>query len=210
METIPRHQCLIYDGPPSRGLPALAAMMREKLRQNYRCVYLNSPAMVAGMRSRLWMEGIDVAAQTARGSVLLTSDRIHLVEGRFDAGQMMQLIETSLNEALRDGFTGLWATGDMTWEMGQETDFQKLVEYEWRLEKFFQTHPALSGVCQYHAQTLPREMLRHSLVVHPGIFVNETLQLLNPDYASAERLTAAIAQHAELDAAIDRHCRSGA
>src|ERR1700744_4828110 len=69
MDMLPRHQCLIYEGDPTRHLRALAATLGEKLRRNYRCLYLNSPTMVEGMRSLLAAAGVDVAAATARGSL---------------------------------------------------------------------------------------------------------------------------------------------
>jgi hypothetical protein len=46
MQPSPRHQCLIYEGAPSKHLPALAAIIHDKLQQNHRCLYLNSPTMV--------------------------------------------------------------------------------------------------------------------------------------------------------------------
>jgi hypothetical protein len=51
MNAAPRNECLIYDGAPSRHLPSLAAAAKTRLEQGYRCLYLNSPVMVAGMRS---------------------------------------------------------------------------------------------------------------------------------------------------------------
>lgn len=208
MENVPRHQCLIYHGAPSQQLSALAATIQEKLRRNYRCLYLNSAPMVAGMRSALWAAGVDVAAEIAKGSLVCSSDRPHLIDDRFDPECMIRLLEDALHTALRDGYAGLWATGDMTWEMGKDQDFQKLVEYEWRLEKFFQSHPQLAGICQYHADTLPRHVLRQGLVAHPGIFVSETLQMVNPEFVSVERLAAAMAQSQRADSALDRLCGS--
>jgi hypothetical protein len=204
MEKPPRHQCLIYEGAPSRHLPAMAAMMREKLKQNHRCLYLNSPPMVAGLRSSLWASGVDVDAEMKRGAMVLTSRRTHLVDGRFNPDHLIHLLEAAFNDALRDGFAGLWATGDMTWEMGDNPDFTKLVEYECRLEEFIRKHPEMGGICQYHADTLPRTTLRQGLLVHPSIYVNETLQLINPDYTRPEHFTPALLQNPELDAKINR------
>jgi hypothetical protein len=33
---------------------------------------------------------------------------------------MMGTLEDALEQALVDGYGGLWATGDMNWEMGRE------------------------------------------------------------------------------------------
>ena len=84
----------------------------------------------------------------------------------------------------------------MTWEFGSEKDLTKLLKYETRREELFQQHPAISGICQYHADTLPREALREGLLAHPTLFVNETLSRLNPHYLHAT--------NSELDSAANR------
>ena len=99
---------------------------------------------------------------------------------------MIRTIEQALEKALDDGYAGLWATGDMTWEMGPSQTFSQLLEYEWQLEKLFRQHPQLSGICQYHADTLPRTTLRQGLASHPAIFVNATLSRINLNYLPPE------------------------
>jgi len=209
MEPVPRHQCLIYKGAPSKHLPALAAAMREKLRQNYRCLYLNSPPMVAGLRSYLAAAGVDVAREVTRSRLVLSADRNHLTDGSFDIDRMLRTLENLLNNALRDQCTGLWAVGDMTWELGPERDPARLLEYEWRLEKIFHQRPELGGICQYHADTVPREMMRQSLLVHPSIFINQTLSLINPHYLYSETHANQPDHSAGLDASVTRLCDSG-
>src|ERR1700733_12345401 len=146
MEAMPRHQCVIYDGSPARMLPAFADHIKQKLGENIRCFYLNSPTMVAGMKSYLFAAGVDVTYEVARGSLILSSDQSHLENGYFDTDHFLGVLENTLNQALSDGYQGLWATGDMTWELGPDTDLGKLNEYEWRLEKLFKKYPALSGI----------------------------------------------------------------
>jgi len=70
----------------------------------------------------------------------------------------------------------------MTWEFGRAKDFSQLLEYEWRLEQFFQKRPEIEGICQYHADTLPPEAMKQACVSHPAIFISETLSLVNPYY----------------------------
>jgi MEDS: MEthanogen/methylotroph, DcmR Sensory domain len=180
-----RHQCLIYEGSPSQHLPALAATLKQKLDDNYRCLYLNSPVMVAGLRSCLAARGLDVFHHTSKGSLVLSSERHHLLEGCFDADRMLADLDDAVESSLKEGYKGLWATGDVSWEFGPQKDFSKLLEYETRLEEFLQRHPALSGICQYHADRLPPEALRQGLLTHPSIFINETLSRINPHYLHA-------------------------
>ncbi len=206
MTPLPRHQCLIYDGAPSRHLAMLAVIVRQKLQQSFRCLYFNSIPMVAGMRSYLAAAGVDVARETDEASLMLTSNQDHLLDGSFDPERMIQGLEDALQQALLDGYVGLWATGDMTWEFGPTKDFSKLLEYEWRLEELFRKHPQLNGICQYHADTLPRTVLQKGLMVHRGLFINETLSLINPHYHPPGSFDLEPSQEAELEELLQRIC----
>ncbi|HEX5280936.1 MAG TPA: MEDS domain-containing protein [Micropepsaceae bacterium] len=179
----PRHQCLIYAGAPSDQLKGLAATIAAKLNAGYRCLYLNSPPMVAGIRTHLAAIGRDVEQDMADGRVVLSSSRDHLVDGKFDPRHMLSSLKAAHDAALSSGFAGLWASGDMSWEFGPEQDFARLVEYEQELEAFLQANPTICGICQYHSDILPREALRTGLTLHPALYVNETLARLNPHYA---------------------------
>jgi hypothetical protein len=208
MEPLPRHQCLVYEGAPSLHLPALARALNGKLHDNFRCLYLNTRPMVAGMLSYLAATGVDVTHETRKGSLVLVSEQQHLVHGRFDVQRMMGTLEEALDQALTDGYAGLWATGDMTWEMGPEKDFSRLLDYEWLLEKFFHTHPQLGGICQYRADTLPREAVRQGLIAHPTIFLNATLSVLNPHHVPSGFFTDDAVRNPDLDSALHRLCQS--
>lgn len=177
---------MIYKGAPSRHLQALAVVAGQKLKENRRCLYLDTPPMVAGMRCYLSAVRVDVEQEAAKGSLVLSSDRSHLVDGRFDVDAMLRMLEDTVSQALRDGYAGLWAAGDMTWELGPQNDFSKLMEYEWRLEEAFQKHPQLCGICMYHRDTLPTEALAVGLESHRSVFINETLSRVNPHYVQAD------------------------
>lgn len=142
--------------------------------------------MVAGLRSSLSAEGVDVASEIEKGRLVLSSEPVVSEEGEFDVDSMLQKLEEAVDQATRDGCKGLFATGDMTWELGSEKNFSKLLEYEYKLDDLFQKWPTLSGVCQYHRDTLPPEVLRKALLTHPLIFVNETLSRINSLYVPSD------------------------
>lgn len=185
MKSIPRHQCLIYRGNPADQLAGLALHIRKRLEANYRCLYLNSPEMVAGIRAYLTSSGLDVHEAVTQGRLILSSGQDHLTDGAFDATRMLDMLRDEIARALKDGYAGLWASGDMAWEFGPAKDYRMLVEYERALEAMFHTHPALSGVCQYHADVLPDHVVESGLCLHPSLYVNETLSRLNPHYVAA-------------------------
>ena len=185
-KTLPRHQCLMYAGAPSDQLKGLAASISAKLNSGYRCMYLNSHPMIAGIRSHLAALGRDVEKDIADQRLILSSDRTHLADGKFEPQRMLELLKSALDAALRSGFAGLWASGDMSWEFGPEQDFTRLAEYERGLEALLQSDPAICGICQYHTDILPPEIVHNGLVLHPALYVNETLARLNNHYAPGE------------------------
>lgn len=176
---------MIYDGPPSRTLGALVTVIREKLSGGFRCMYMNSPAMVAGIRSLLYAAGTDVQHELDRGALIFAADSSHLVGGMFSIDRLIEQLDGAVDDALAAGFTGLFATGDMSWEFGPERDFSKLVDYEFQLEQLFKKQPALCGICQYHRDLLPAEAVREGVVAHQGAFINATLTKINPHYVIA-------------------------
>lgn len=198
-----RHQCLIYKGSPFRQLPALAALIREKRAEGFRCLYLNSPAMIEALRVTLAMEGMNVDREVRETNLILSTETAVSEDGQFDIDTMMSGLEEAVDQAVRDGYKGLFATGDMTWEFGSKESFAKLLAYEWRLEKLFHKRPELCGVCQYHSDTLSPEILQKALVSHPAVFINETLTRINEHYAQSEAQAEAALGGQKLQGAID-------
>lgn len=156
--------------------------------------------MVAGMKSQLAANGVDVEQAVASASLVLSAEQTHLLgDWEFNVTSMISTLERALDQALSDGYRGLWATGDMTWEFGPAKDLSKLLEYEWRLEEFMREHPEMSGICQYHADTLPRDILQQGLRTHTHLFVNETLTRMNPHYLEPTAYSQATSGAFELD-----------
>jgi hypothetical protein len=145
-----------YSGAPSHHLKSLTAVIRERLNANSRCLYLNSPAMVAGIRSCLAAEGMDVAGEIAKSRLQLSSGQGHLVNGMFDSKRVLELLREALASALPDGHAGLSASGDTAWEFGPEKNLANLLEYECDLEDFLNAEPAFCGICQSPVDTFAR------------------------------------------------------
>ncbi len=202
METESRHQCMIYEGSPSQKLPILALMIQRKLAEGYQCLYLNSVPMTAGMGSTLSSIGVDVTSELEKGRLILSSEPLS-INGRFDSRLMLEKLEDLLDVALNKGYKGLWASGDMTWEFGPEKDFSKLLDYELGLEEVFKRRKELSGVCQYHRDTLPQEAMRQSLLAHKSIVISDTITQINPHYL---KLASHPTIHLELDQMIAVLC----
>jgi hypothetical protein len=136
--------------------------------------------MVAGMRSTLAAMDMDIAEVT-KDRLMLSCEPVS--SGReFNSEEMLSKLEDLLDKSIKDGYRGLWASGDMTWEFGPSKDFSKLIQYELGLEELFHRRKELCGICQYHHDTLPQDAMRQSLLIHPTLVINETLKIINPYY----------------------------
>jgi len=184
---VSRHKCLIYDGDPSEQLPVVVPLLLDGMRDNWRCLYLGSPDSVRMVESALSTRGVDIDRETSRGALVLSSDRSHLVDGRFDPASMIDELVTGIDDALRAGFGGLCATGDMRWELGDDENFDRLVEYEVRLERVFREKP-LRGICQYHRDLLPARAVADALTTHRSTYIGDRLNRDNLFYVPPELL----------------------
>ena len=198
---------MIYDGAPSKQLPALATIIQRRLNEGYRCLYLNSRPMVAGMRSYLSSVNVDVVNEIAQGRLVLSSEPVASADGEFDVGVMLKKLEDALDQALKEGYKGLWATGDMSWEFGSEKNLDKLMEYELRLEELIRKRESLGGICQYHQDSLPHEATRQGFMAHRSLFINETLSRINPHFIPFRLPDDPPPSSVELDEAIATLCR---
>lgn len=90
------------------------------------------------MWTRIWRAIRTVAA---------VSGEAYARDGAFDPPRMIALLEHETESALRDGFTALRVTGEMTWALRGLPGSEWLIEYEIALDRFFETHAALA-LCQ--------------------------------------------------------------
>lgn len=161
-------------------------MMATSLQDNWRCLYLGDPESVHMVGSALTAKGVNTMRESDRGALIFSSEREHLDGGKFEPSAMIDGLCQMIDEAVADGYNGLWATGDMMWEMGSDENFDYLTEYEALLEQVFRTKPLL-GVCQYRKDVLPNRAIKEALMTHPNVFVGqeytqENLYFMPPEF----------------------------
>jgi hypothetical protein len=159
--------------------------LKEGLRSNWRCLYLGSPDMVQMIDGGLRQTGVDITSEMKRGALLFSSERSYLENGSFDPRAMINGLCELIDGAVRDGFEGLCATGDMKWELGPDENFNLLMEYEALLERVFRDKP-LMGICQYHRDVIPPRTLREALLSHRSAYIGHTLNRDNLFYTPPE------------------------
>jgi len=75
----------------------------------------------------------------------------------------------------------------MKWELGDDSNFDRLVEYEALLERVFRTRP-LRGICQYRRDVIPAPAVREALLTHRSTYIGHVLNRDNLFYIPPEIL----------------------
>lgn len=187
-------------------MSAIAAVVRVKLEQNYRCLYLDHPAMIDELQCYLDAADIPIEREVGRRRLLLSADQRHLMGRYFDPERMLRTLETAYHRALDEGFEGLWTSGNMAWQMGSQMDCSRLLEFEQGLENFIAENARMGGICQYQVSTLSREAVHRGLLTHQSFFVSENLSMINPYFLQPPSSVRNAAHPLLLDAAVGRLC----
>lgn len=203
------HVCTLYQTPEEQ-LAAAVQYIREGLSNGERCLYICCEHDVDAFRAALRDRGIDVDGEEKRGALLLrTKHDGHLDGGTFDPNRMIALLEAAVHDALRGGFRGLRAAGDMNWVLDNAPGTERLAEYEARLNGFYASNKAL-GLCQYNRKTLPSEALDHCIATHKHVAIGGPILLENPFYELPEEAFFRMAKTAEEVAARIRRISAAA
>jgi hypothetical protein len=62
----------------------------------------------------------------------------------------------------------------MNWELGEDQNYQVLVDYEAELDEFIARRPIV-GLCQYQRMTLPGLAIRNALETHEHVIMGNQL-----------------------------------
>ncbi|MBD3173579.1 MAG: PAS domain S-box protein [Armatimonadia bacterium] len=195
------HLCLIYRSREEQ-LQAAIPFIALGLDRGERCLYVADENTVDGVVSAMERGGVDVDQHRSRGALVLATKReSYLRQGHFDPDWMIQFLRVATEDALRDGFTALRVTGEMTWALADDPGAERLLEYENKLNQFFPGSDALA-ICQYNAHRFDPETLLGVVETHP-LVVHEGTVCWNPYYTPPEEGL----QRADALARLDRELR---
>ncbi|MFP5237425.1 MAG: MEDS domain-containing protein [Acidobacteriota bacterium] len=181
------HFAIIYDRPDEQ-LDFIVPFLRLGLERGEKSVFIyddNSPETVIAAMER---HGIDVTAAASCGALsIITKRHAYLKNGDFDPDWMIDFLAQAVEEAKKEGFSAVRASGEMTWALGPAGDaHSRLVEYECKLDKFFAGYD-MSGICQYNRRRFRPQTLMHVIHTHSRVvFRGELCE--NPYYIPPEIL----------------------
>jgi CheY-like chemotaxis protein len=159
------HACLIFESEREQ-IQATALFLAVGLDRGERCVFVAPPPALEAVRLAMTKGGVDAVGEMAGGRLILTGDRDFLDRGYWSTPKMLGFLKEAYERALADGFNGLRATGDVSWQVGPSRSFAQIPLYESMLDRFF-AGKRMIGLCQYPKADCPPEALSGVLQTHP-------------------------------------------
>jgi hypothetical protein len=159
------HTCVFYWDLEGL-LEVLTPYIAEGLRSNERCFCAQRPETLAALRNDLRYIGVDVEDEQRRGALELHApDEVYFREQRFDPDSLLQILENSIYDAEKRGFSGFRTAGELSWAVEGRDECDRLIEYEHSVQKLYPGKPVM-GLCLYPITMFDREVLDRVVLAH--------------------------------------------
>jgi PAS domain S-box-containing protein len=177
------HLCCIYRTKEEQQ-SIVVPFMIQGLKRNEKCLYIvdeNTKEEII----EIFRKFIDIDRYLLSGQFeILTKDEAYLKDGYFDPDRMIALLKEVELKAIEEGYTGLRATGEMTWVFAKLPGVEKLIEYEAKLNYHFPGSRCLA-ICQYNESKFDPGILIDVILTHPKLIIYDSV-CDNPYYIPPE------------------------
>ena len=162
------HICCIYESEEDHKR-VFTSFVKEGLKKKEKVFYVIEHNSKEYIKGYFLDEPVERYIENGQFSIL-TSDEVYLRDGFFDPERMVSLLRSETEKALKEGYSALRVTGEMTWVLRKLPGSQRLIEYEIILNKFFPGSKC-SAICQYDKKRFPPHLLKDILRTHPLAFI---------------------------------------
>ncbi|HYE32233.1 MAG TPA: MEDS domain-containing protein [Methylomirabilota bacterium] len=165
------HAALFYRSRAEQ-LAWMIPYVRIGLARNERCLYIADDNSVLSIFRKLQEAGVDTDTAQASGALsVVTKQETYLRHGLFEPAKMIADLKEAVQSALQAGFTGLRATGEMTWALDLPSALARMIEYETALQREFPAE--FVAICQYDETRYPEHIIDGMRQLHPVILRNK-------------------------------------
>ena len=170
--TVHDHICIVYETKEEQ-LNAVVPFIKLGLDRGEKCIYVVDDNTSKVVIEAMQKDGIETDSVIKSGALnILTKQEAYLQQGHFDPDWMIQFLKEATDLAKSDGFNALRVTGEMTWYLGGDIRLENLIEYEAKLNYFFQENDALA-ICQYNSNRFSSEILLNIIETHPIVIYGD-------------------------------------
>jgi len=182
------HICQLYSKVTE--IPGVTAhLLRVGLSSKEKCLFAAAPAQVKELCEALEKLQINVDEKIASGQLVLYDEReIFLTNGkRFDPYALLSSHQTFIAQALREGWSAVRISIDMTWLTKDIASAEQILKYEAASDAVFtfQNAPIIALMHYDHSKLLP-SLVVEMLKLHPISVVGKYIKR-NPFYLNSEQ-----------------------
>ncbi len=156
------HVCASF-GSDEEHQAIVGRYARQALRRGERFLYFRHSSDEATIRRCIEMVGIDVEAGIALGQIHLRPvkhDRYAI-----DPEAIVASLQADRRAALRDGYSALCATSEMSWAMTRPDEIDAVLRYERNVNRVFAAAD-VAEICQYDRRQFPPDVLSRLVAAH--------------------------------------------
>lgn len=175
------HMVLLYDND-NYNAEITAAYIGSRVMRNEKCFYIAGDDNQELLLDKLDLI-VDIKGAIANGQVsILSKSDAYSKDGYFDPDNMISLLKELSLEAIDQGYEAFAITGEISWVLNYDGGFDKIMDYEYKLNsEIFGKFP-VSAVCRYNLDKFSSQMIKSIIEVHPIIIWQGQIHH-NPFYA---------------------------
>ena len=177
------HTVLLYKDENIENL--VAAFIKASLDRKERCMYVKGDTDTEKMLVSL--SGLlDTEKAIEEGSLsIMERSEAYSKDGLFVPDKMVDLLKSEVQNALKDGYSGLSVTGELSWVLDYQDGRERIIEYEWKLnDRVFDDYP-VTALCRYNINRFNPSMIKSIIELHPFIIYDGKINE-NPYYVEPE------------------------
>lgn len=162
------HMVMLYDND-EYNTDIIAAYIVSRLHKNEKCFYIAGDSDVDLLKRKLaLLTDIEDYIESGQLSILTKNDA-YAKDGQFNPDRMIQLLQKLSSDAIKDGYNAFAVTGEISWVLEYDSGFDKIMEYEYKLNKYIFGEYPVSAICRYNLNKFSSEMIKNIIEVHPLI-----------------------------------------
>ncbi len=174
------HICLIYSEEEERR-SIISRFIANGIRSGEKVLYMADMTTENDIWNWLSETEVDIVREDIADQLeVVEAEKIYCPDGKFRPSIMLETLRNCYDLAIDSGFSGVRATGEMTWALKGIPGSDRLIEYEALVNNLRQTHP-ITPLCQYDATRFDGATILNVLKVHPLMIVHGQI-VKNPYY----------------------------
>lgn len=162
------HMVLLYDNEEYNAQIS-AAYIGSRIMRHEKCIYITGDDDQQLLIEKLNLI-IDINEAIDKGQLIILDKKdAYARNGQFNPDDMIALLKELATDAIEEGYKAFAITGEINWVLEDESGFEKIMDYEYKLNsEIFGSYP-VSAVCRYNLNSFSSVMIRNIIEVHPII-----------------------------------------